>query len=448
MSRAAFVCNHRRTALFKLVSENLVRSGFEVCWISSGGKYLQKLLSDSDCILDISINKGALDKSVLDDIEKYSEITLSAIISSDRILSKKDFHTAKCYAVNIFSSVKAFLSENNVCVVFGEATWAHELVTASVCRSLGIPFLSPVNVRFPSDRFAFFKGINQSEYFRPPVPNVHFDGKSLLENFLEYGNSPFYMDSAKKVSLYNMYKHVIRHLTGDTRDLTVQSFYELASIKIKKFFSKIYPQSKLPDKPAGRYVFLPLQCSPESSLDVLGYRWSDRLDFVKNIAGRLPDGFVLAVKEHPLQISDRRLYDEMSKISNVVLLKKGADTRELIKGADCVVTVSGTPAYEAGLYGVKAAVFADMFFAELPSVNVCRSYKDFENLMKSDDIKGGREAAADFLSDLCACSFRGFAESADVYADAHSEKNIKDVSEAFINVLEYYSSKSVTAASI
>lgn len=436
----AFTGNHGRTALFKAVSDILAQSGHTARWIATGSREMFSILKSvpPERVLDVSVFSDT-DENALAELEKHSLLTVDAIISADRIIRHKPRSLALAYISSAYNNLYRFLTDGGVSLVFGEATWAHEIVTAAVCSAMGIPFLSPVNVRYPSDRFAFFEGAGQECFVQTGVPDISA-GQRLYREFS--GRRPFYMERGSRGVAGPFIRHAYRHLTGDTADLTVPSLYSL----IKDGVLKRLPRRKHGGVPEGRYVYLPLQCSPESSLDVLGWRHADQTEFVRSVSRALPAGFKLAVKEHPLRVSS--LYSKLKNIPAAVMTD--ADSHELIKGASAVVSVSGTACYEAGLYGVPAVTFSDLFFNVLPTVFRCRSFDEFGTVLeRAVNAEHDEKAVTAFLAKLHAGSFEGFAESEHIYRGALLPDNVTKVALAFRKVIECYSSsKSTTADSM
>lgn len=165
--KIVFTANHRRTNIFAEAAKHLETIGHEVFWITTGSCEFSSVLAPFRNKIDIS-SSGTF-QCPLDIFEQYSQISINGIIASDRMLSNISFEDAVNYISSVYVSVKGYLSSNGVELVFGEATWAHEMITAAVCRELGIDFLSPVNVRFPSSRFAFLKAFFRKRLFPPPV---------------------------------------------------------------------------------------------------------------------------------------------------------------------------------------------------------------------------------------------------------------------------------------
>jgi len=440
--RIAFTGNHRRTLIFAEIAKHLTAAGHEVFWIATGSAEMSSILAPFDKSKTLTIDKSITGE--IADFEQYSEITVNGIISSDRILQKLPYIKAVNYVSSCCGQIKEFLSEKNVELVFGEVTWAHEMVTAGICRELDILFLSPVNVRYPSERFAFFEGVFQRKIYNPSDAINLSEGAELYERFINCGSEPFYMEPVEKHIFDKLIYHIKRYLTGDTKDMTVPSIYRLIyetvikKIRYKPSFSK----------PAGRFVYLPLQCSPESSIDVQAGYYLDQLNFVRAVSRSIPNGITLAVKPHPLGTYSRKFYRALLKIPSLQLVNN--DSSYLIENAHVVVSISSTASYEAGLCGIPAVVFADMFYTELPTVMRCDSLEKLSSVIEAAiDSYAEKNAVITFLARLCSSTYEGYCESPDVYEDALSLSNISMVSKAFEDVVSRYSSsKSATAASM
>jgi hypothetical protein len=99
----------------------------------------------------------------------------------------------------------------------------------------------------------------------------------------------------------------------------------------------------------------------------------------------------------------------------VKLIDPLADSHDLIRYASLVVSVTGTIAYEAALYGKPSMTVAPMYFGPILTANGINPYHssfaeifDCLNNTVSDGIgKNGRQAIIEFLSWIIAQSFKG-----------------------------------------
>jgi len=442
--RIAFTCNHGRTQLYRSVADHLEVSGFEVFWVATGSYQIQKILQSISTrrSLNVSYLDNYINDSALRQLEQFSKIKINGIIASDRVLCKKDEGFALGYVSAMFENIRDFFIDNQIEMVFGEMTWAHEMVTAAVCSMINIPYLSPVNVRYPSDRFAFFENVQQNKILSYNNSISIMEGIRLYDEFKVGECSPFYMNRQKKNLLVSFLQHACR---CNERDLTMPNITDLIINRLTTKYQSIR-SAKLQHIPSGDYVYLPLQCQPESSIDVLAGFNRSQPDFVQNISRGLPYGLKLAVKEHPLCIKGL----DLSHIPSVEMVSPYASSAELIKGAKAVVAISGTACYEAGLYGVPAVTFTDLFFNELPMIKRCGSMEEFSHVLAEVmDTCQDETAVTAFLAKLHSTSYPGFAESPYIYADALGEENIGKVIYAFMDIIDgYMSSKSATADSM
>lgn len=115
-----------------------------------------------------------------------------------------------------------------------------------------------------------------------------------------------------------------------------------------------------------KYVFFPLQYTPESSINVPEPFYIDQLRVIDAVRYSMPSDHILVVKEHPAAIGVRKrgFLREVRKRPGVRIIKWDHPTRALIENASLTVSVTGTAAFEAFLLGRPSLVFAPTFFSE------------------------------------------------------------------------------------
>lgn len=449
--RAAFAGSHSRSVTFAHIAGFLESEGVEVFWIMPGAQfridYLKKLGFSSDKILNLSDIENTLDDSLLAELESYSEVTASYIVMSDRNLCRKNGREALGYLCSVFSSVKKFLTDNRIDIVFTEATWAYELVSCAAARSVGAEFLVPHTVRYPFGRFAFFRDIFQRE--------ILDTGRAAEVGVIAPSAAKMNNSELNLVSLRGFFRHLVFAFNGRGRDAVSNTFAELVSDRLKRLVNKkLSGFSKMTRSIDSPYVYFPLHCQPEASIDVMGGFYSGQLELIRNISRSLPAGLKLAVKEHPLGIGMRRIgfFRSIEKLPNAVNINPCADSIDLIKNASAVVSVSGTACYEAAVMGVGSVVFSDVFFGELPSVVRCRSYEEIGGCLSlAMGAQKDSAAVSVFLSKIYSVSYEGCVEPAELFPEAVSDENARMVAQAFMDVIDNYSSsasKDLTAASM
>lgn len=142
---------------------------------------------------------------------------------------------------------------------------------------------------------------------------------------------------------------------------------------------KDYAQLSTATLPSGNYLYFPLHMQPEASSCPLGGVLSDQLRAVRLLAGALPAGWQLVVKEHPLQKMEARpagWYRDLVKSPNLVLVAQDISSAELQKGARAVATLTGAAAWEAWLWRKPALVLGHILYQEAPGIYKVRSHQD------------------------------------------------------------------------
>ena len=96
------------------------------------------------------------------------------------------------------------------------------------------------------------------------------------------------------------------------------------------------------------------------------------------LSASLPDGWIAYVTEHPVQwwrrginytpYRPRGFYKKIANLGNVVLVPIETNNYELTDHAQAVVTVTGTPGWEAVVKGKPAVIFGYPWYMDCPSV--------------------------------------------------------------------------------
>lgn len=441
--RVAFTGSHSRSVTFAHIAQNLAKQGVEVYFIMPGAKhrigYLTDMGFEHHRILDIACADKSHDDGALKLMEENSAVSVSYMIMSDRLLCKRG-NAAYGYLGGVFKSVSKFITDNRIDIVFSEATWAYELVVCAACSHAGAEFIVPHGVRIPNGRFGFFSGIFQNRLIRINKPKHVLP----LPARFRAEHAPAQPELISKRHFISFFRHMNRFVRGTAKDETEQNVFWLVKERIiREFNLRLSDFSGMAGIPAGDYVYMPLHTAPEASLDVLGGFRQNQLELVRSVARSLPHGTLLAVREHPAGLGRRHhgFFRETAKLPNVVNVSPFADSAELIARAQAVVSVSGSAAYEAAFAGIGSVVFSDMFFGALPTVFRCRSVEDIGAVLKQAmDARQDKHALAEFLADITANSYEGCVDSAEIFPQAIEKENARRVSQAFMDIIEYYSS--------
>lgn len=114
-----------------------------------------------------------------------------------------------------------------------------------------------------------------------------------------------------------------------------------------------------------RFVYYPLQMTPETSINAPAPFFVDQLRAVDAIRLAMPSDHVLVVKEHWASIMVRPLgmIRALRRRSGVVVARFDMPSIELIRRAAATLSVTGTAAFEALLLGRPSLLLGPSFFA-------------------------------------------------------------------------------------
>ncbi len=152
-----------------------------------------------------------------------------------------------------------------------------------------------------------------------------------------------------RVSLLNSWFPVYRDFYRGLRKAKNRRYYDCPDIM------------SLPKK----FIFYPLQYTPESSINVPAPYYVDQMRIIDAIRMSMPSDTLLVVKEHPACILVRpgSFIKKLLRTAGVVVARFDMDTQEIIKLASLTISVTGTAAFEAFLYGKPSFVMGPTFFS-------------------------------------------------------------------------------------
>jgi hypothetical protein len=114
-----------------------------------------------------------------------------------------------------------------------------------------------------------------------------------------------------------------------------------------------------------RFIYYPLQYTPESSINTPAPYYVDQLRVVDAIRHAMPSDHMLIVKDHPAVLRERKkpLLDALRRKSGVILMKATLPGRDIVQRAALTLSVTGTSTLEAFLLGRPALTLGGMFMS-------------------------------------------------------------------------------------
>ncbi len=438
-----FISNFSKTILLTSVAKSLRKKGIKVYWIACNQKRYHQLCEDFGTTQVLLINRSNIGKAN----NIVGDFKINELVFGDRVL-RHDFKSGVEFLKNIQRPIFGFLSENKIEKVYGEVTWAHELLIHRMCsqmKSLNCQFLNPHVVRIPNQRFAFFTDEKQSQLLEQ---NKLWDSntKTIVPkppNYLKINHKILRRASSWK----GKFSRIKRFFTNENMDHLDPTLIANSKIRIKisakeewrRWQYKNVKTIKDLELKNLNYLFLGLHKQPEASVDVLGRYYEDQYQNIINLWRALPEGWSFVIKEHSIAIGDRALafYKKIQALPGIILVNEQMPSYELIKHAQLVATVSGTIAYEAALMGIPAITFAPCFFNRLNCcTNVGLEDLDKNNLVQiANSLSQNPNNVKSFSKYLYTNSFIG--NVLDPISDPNvlNEENIELLTNAFLQTL-------------
>lgn len=153
----------------------------------------------------------------------------------------------------------------------------------------------------------------------------------------------------------------------------------------------------------GDFIYVPLQLQPEMTTSSLGDAFRDQALAIEWLAGLVPEGVRILVKENPKQHSAHMrgpmFFHRLKRIPSVTFLPSWANSAALTDHAVFVATITGTVGWEAVRSGKPALVFGRAWYRRLPGVVEYREGLTYaEILAATPDHDALQQAAGDLLA--------------------------------------------------
>jgi hypothetical protein len=135
--------------------------------------------------------------------------------------------------------------------------------------------------------------------------------------------------------------------------------------------------------PEGKKLFFALHVQPEFTVNVRAPFHDNQIALMESIAKSMPIGYRLVIKEHPGMKGERPLgyYRQLRAPYNVDLLSPAVDSHELIRQSDAVLTITGSVAWEAILFGKPVIAFGPLCYDFYDPIFRCQDVSELPKLL-------------------------------------------------------------------
>ncbi len=459
----AFIPTAYRTPIFHGIAERLGRNGHQVFWLSPNRRWAVWLVErgvPADRILDVTIagpqwvenpQPTPQDLDRLEALEQAGTLKVRDIVSMDPLLRRRQTDYAVRYLAVCAGLVTDFLRTHDIRLVLGEQTWAFELLTGQIARSLHIDHLMPHTVRIPDQRFGFFNGPREDDLVAiESVGDEHrAEASRVLEDFRAREPEPSYMSINRSVvradtgRLRLLARHA-RDVASDPYDETTRRVLPLMADHTQQILRRQRNlRSRLLEDPGDDlpepYVYFPLHLQPEASIDIKGAPYTNQIEIVRAMSRTLPVRHQLLVKEHGVALIRRRrgFYQALAGIPGVRLIHPGADSFHIGRRAALTSTITGTAAYEAALLGRPAATIAPIFFDPIVEHPRFDPFRDrLDEALASPNRRVADEDRIELLARVIASSFPGVVGDALWQPGTDQPEMLDRVAAGFLRLLE------------
>ena len=450
MKNICFVTNYKKTYFFDAIGKDIQNRGGKVYWI-----VLNKMLYDyllpiygKDHLLLINKEQGSIPNV------KMGEYKLNELVSVDRAL-KYYGEWSYDFLRNIQKPMYDFISNNKISYVFGEATYAHEVMMYRMLKDkkeLACKYLHPQTIRIPGYHFTFLEDEFQSEIYE----GVKFD--TYEAGYVIKVQRP--TESVVNEKRVKKSMNILSKLKRSTRFFTQKNMENddpsisptNLSGRLNKGLTEEWNRFTYPFVKTASYleienknfVVYTLHKQPEASVDVVGRYYDNQYTNIQNIWRILPDDWYLVIKEHTNAIGDRSLsfFKKIKKLRNVVLLNEHINSHKIIQDSKAIFSVSGSIAYEAALYGKPAFLFVPIFFDKLQncqtiSLETLRSTNNINDLLANwEESRKHKMPVEDFSKYLLVHSAKGLISDPLTDPKCMEEDNLSLVINAFLKLIE------------
>lgn len=450
MKNICFVTNYKKTYFFDAIGRDLQNHGVNVYWI-----VLNKMLYDfllpvygKDNLLLINKEQGSIPNN------KIGEYKINELVSVDRAL-KYYGEWGYEFLRNIQKPIYDFISKNKISYVFGETTYAHEILICRMLKDkkeLACTYLHPQTIRIPGYHFTFLEDEFQSKIYEGCKFNTY------EENYVIKPQRP--TESVVNEKRVKKSLNVLSKLKRSTRFFTQKNMEKddpsvsptnFKGRFIKGFteewnrlnypFLKTASYSEIDGK---NFVVYTLHKQPEASVDVVGRYYDNQYTNIQNIWRILPDDWYLVVKEHTNAIGDRSLsfFKKIKKLRNLILLNEHINSHKIIQDSKAVFSVSGSIAYEAALYGKPAFLFVPIFFDKLQNCQTIslETFRNTNNILDLlahwEDERKNKMTIEVFSKYLLTYSAKGLISDPLTDAKCMEKENINLVVNSFLKLIE------------
>jgi hypothetical protein len=391
-------------------------------------KMMSDLLGDDRVLCLHQLLPKYKDKKIkLSDLSNYPDNIFKNIESEKITLKNRKSDDQNHIAYWTYKLIKDFMLQTspNYILYLQHPEDMEGMFIGGLAKELNVPLAIPHHTRQLG--LSFFSFHRQEKL--PKADHISQEDIDKAKKFLEDFRKSFISPSAPREDNqefnYIPYKQktkVARLMSGVSRFFSESESRELGTLRVsllnnwfpiwrnmyrgaRKFNNKrLFNCESINDLPKN-FIYYPIQYSPESSINIPAPYFIDQLRVIDAIRMAMPSDFLLVVKEHPvcMEVRPSKFVKSLLYKAGVIVVKYNIDSQELIKKSGLVISVTGTSAFEAFLYGKPSLVMGPTFFDGCLG-GVCTIDSLPKRIKQAIHRKVKKESIIEFLSEVYAVS--------------------------------------------
>ena len=360
---------------FVLTNTNIYLSHLEknickknICYLFEN---FNEYMSDENFTYDLDSYCGSLYRDILTDKHAY--------------FTKLSSYQMKNVSV-IYKIWKEYLINNDIdYIIFPDIEFVEGMILLALCKELNIKVLYYVNARSIGGSF-FAKNINE-EYYKSTATNndgasdfiskIKNSNKKAYEVTLEFNQaeydhkiSKYGRTSLEKLISFLKNKFIYeKHYLKEDMSFTVRFRMRFLGLlnkyrRSRKYIYEKYVTVKTIEMLPKKFIYFPLQVTPESSINNLEPYFVDQLRAIDLLLMNITPDIKVVVKEHPIFAGERseKFYKILSCKPGVEISSLAISSSDLIDSSIMVCSVTGTALLEAMLRNKPVFQFGKTFF--------------------------------------------------------------------------------------
>ena len=261
-----------------------------------------------------------------------------------------------------------------------------------------------------------FKSTMPQEYWDSTVvteQNIN-DARKFISDVREKHEQTFYIPKKDpiigglwKAAFTLCYSYYLRWLRKLKGEFLYEDYVEISKERLNFRWCLLKGKyDKFKKEKDTEYFYYPLHVEPEATVIYYGDGYDDQPMVITRIAHSLKINQKLVVKEHPQQrgiLLTKQYQDLKKRYKNLIYINGNDPQHEIFNAAKCIVSLSGTPGYEALICGKPVILFGQVYYRDCTGANPCDSFRQLKSMIRNEQYKAPEEdKLLDFVSKIFA----------------------------------------------